>query len=136
MIGIEKAAEVLGLSPRQVYRRITTLRPTLRPHIRKGENGRLLLDGSGVEILRRAEALRGEGYTIRQAVDVIRDEMREKERSGPGQATSDGRLIEVLKEEIRRLHEEARWLHDRIEELTRLALPRPRRRLLAWLRSR
>lgn len=136
MIGIEKAAEVLGLSPRQVYRRITTLRSTLRPHIRKGDNGRLLLDGSAVEILRRAEALRGEGYTIRQAVDRIRDEIRGKEGREPGEATgSDGRLIEVLKEEIERLHEENRWLRSRVEELTQLALPRPRR-WLPWRRSR
>lgn len=131
MIGIEKTAEVLGLTPRQVYRRVTTLRPTLSPYLRKGDNGRLLLDGSAVEILRRAEVLRSEGHTLRQAVDLITEEINGKQGREPGQATgSDGKLIEVLQEEILYLRKEVAWLRSQVDQL---ALPRPRRRWLAWL---
>jgi len=133
MIGIEKAGEVLGLSPRQVYRRVSSLRPILAPYLKKGENGRLLFDGSGVEILRRAEALRREGYTLRQAFDHIREEMRGKEGGEPGRTIgSDGRLVEVLERENAHLRGEVAFLRARIEEMTPLALPRPRRRWLAW----
>lgn len=146
MVTIEQAANALGLTPRQVYRRISIVRPLLAPYIRKGQNGALLLDGSAIEILRRAEDLRKAGLTVAEAVAGITEEMGGNGRGDPGRAIGklpesdpwelllrekDARIAE-LQAQVDRLVEENTWLRDRLEELQRLALPAPRRRWWAW----
>lgn len=138
MLTIEHAAVTLGLTPRQVYRRVALARPMLSPYIRKGEKGKLLLDPGAIEVLRRAEEFRKEGVSIREALAMIRDEMSGNERGNLGQA--DGDLAETWKlllaekdKRIKALEDEVAFLRRRVEELTPLALPRSRPRLLAWL---
>ena len=75
MIGIEKAANALGLSTRQLYRRISAARPLVAPYLRRGENNALLLDGSAIEILRTIEDYRKTGITVEDAVERIADEV-------------------------------------------------------------
>jgi len=142
MVTIEEAAKHLGLTPRQVYRRVSTVRPLLAPYIRRGANGALLLDGSALEILRRAEDLRKAGLTVAEAVARIAEEMGGNGRGEPGRATGeppesgpwelllrekDARIRE-LQAQVERLAEENAWLRERLEELQRLALPKPKRR--------
>lgn len=131
MLPINEAATALGLTPRQTYRRVSSLRSILSPHIRRGDKGKLLLDSSALEILKRAEGLRSEGVTITDAMSTIRDEIGGN--NGSEQERADGnlvQLVEVLQRENTRLMEEVLWLRSRVDELTPLALPRPRR----WLR--
>jgi len=135
MLPINEAAAALGLTHRQTYRRISTLRPILAPHIRRGEKGKLLLDSSAIEILRRAEALRSEGLTIPDAMATIRDEMSGSAGGEAGRATGNADLVDVLRRENEHLRDEIRWLRAQVDELRPLALPRPRR-WFAWIRGR
>ena len=50
-------------------------------------------------------------------------------------STDQAKLIETLEREISHLQGEISFLRARVEELTPLALPRPRRGLFAWLRG-
>ncbi len=146
MIGIEEAATALGLTPRQVYRRISTVRPVLAPYIRRGENNAILLDGSAIEILRAVEDYRQRGETVEEAVRRVDIEINgngkgeRRETCGkPAEGLAEGlfrelllekdRTIEVLKEENERLRSE-------VDRLLPLALPAPRpRRWLFWRRQ-
>lgn len=138
MLPIEDAAVTLGLTPRQVYRRVSAVRSLLAPYIRRGQNGKLLLDPSAVEILRRAEDLRREGLTINEAVAKIKDEIAGKLGGEVGKPTSElperelwERLLNEKDARINALEAEVAFLRRRVEELTPLALPKPRR-WLAW----
>ena len=75
MIGIDQAASALGLTPRQVYRRIAAARPVLSGYLKRGENNALLLDGSAIEILRAIEDYRKSGLTLTEAVERILEEV-------------------------------------------------------------
>ena len=75
MIGIDQAASSLGLTPRQVYRRIAAARPVLSQYLKRGENNALLLDGSAIEILRAMEDYRKSGLTLTEAVERILEEV-------------------------------------------------------------
>ena len=75
MIGIDQAASALGLTPRQVYRRIAAARPVLSEYLKRGDNNALLLDGSAIEILRAIEDYRKSGLTLTEAVERILEEV-------------------------------------------------------------
>lgn len=130
MLPINEAATALGLTRRQTYRRVSTMRPLLAPFIRKGEKGKLLLDSSAVEILRRAEALRREGLAVVDAVATIKEEINGNGESEQERPTGNEELVQALRERIAEQGKEIAWLRARIEELTPVALPRPR----WWLR--
>ena len=136
MTGIEQAAKALGLTERQVYRRISDARPVLSAHIRKGENNKLLLDGSAIEILRTVEDYRKSGLTVSQSVERIQDSISEKTPENAGKPKGNGPelaepfklLIEAKDETISGLKERVAFLEARVEYLEPLALPRPRPR--------
>jgi hypothetical protein len=94
VIGIEKAAGVLGLSTRQVYRRISAARPVVSPYLRRGENNALLLDGSAIEILRAIEDYRKTGITVEEAVELIAGEVggkhQETHKGNGGKPSENG----------------------------------------------
>lgn len=108
MITIEQAAQTLGLSERQTYRRISSARPILSPYLRRGPNNALLLDPGALEILRRAEDLRRAGVTIETALTTITEEMAGKLGGEPGNTAGKPagevaalrELIETLKAEL------------------------------------
>ena len=135
MLPINEAAAALGLTHRQTYRRVSTLRPLLAPYLRKGEKGKLLLDSSALEILRRAEALRSEGFTVNEAMATIKEEISGNVRGEDRKGTGNEELVEALRRENEHLRSEVAWLRSRVDELTPLALPR-RRSFLAWIRGR
>ena len=151
MIGIEQAADALGLTTRQVYRRLSAVRPVLSGHLRRGENNRLLLDGSAVEILRAVEDYRKAGVTVDQAIERIRDSVGgkpggnggEPEGNAPGVPepwahiiAAKDETIRTKDETIRMLQEEAAHLREEVARLLPLALPAPRRGFFARLRLR
>jgi len=104
MIGIEQAAKALGLSERQMYRRISAVRPVRSGHIGKGENNRLLLDGSAIEILRAVEDYRKSGFSVSQSIERIRDSISGKP-AGNGPTMSDPWLRALIEEKDQRIAE-------------------------------
>jgi len=134
MLTIEQASNALGLSARQLRRRLEATRPLLASYVRRGEKNRLLLDGSAIEILRAIEDRRSSGYTVEQAMAVVADSMKaneaDKREPANGQrAGSVDPLRELIEEKDKRIHaleSEIAFLRRRVEELTPLALPRPR----------
>jgi len=139
MIGIEQAAKALGLSERQVYRRLSSARPVLSGHIGKGENNRLLLDGSAIEILRAVEDYRKSGLSVSQSIERIRDSIggNPPENGGKpaGNPSEPWHIVIAAKDEtIRTLQAENEHLRSEVERLLPLALPKPRRRFLTFLR--
>jgi DNA-binding transcriptional MerR regulator len=138
---INDVAKVLGVSVRGIRLRVDALDGVLDPHLRQGENNRTLFDGEALAILRRLEDLRqAESISIRQAASRIREELDENGADPLRQSTSIDASSEILWRElveekdarIRSLEGEVSFLRLRVEELTPLALPRPRR-WLGWL---
>jgi len=140
---IEDVAKALGVSVRGVRLRVDALREIIDAHLRQGENNRLLFDGEALAILRRLEELRNAtGITIRQAASQVREELDPNKTNKQSQSTSqpasrDALAVEnqLLRQQVERLEEEVRWLRSRVDTLTPLALPRPRR-WFGWLHPR
>ena len=132
MLTIEEAARSLGLSARQLRRRLEDTRPLLSRYIRRGPNNRLLLDGGAIEVLRAIEDYRANGYTVKQAMDAIADsiEGKEQDKGGRSIGKQPGEVWEMLIAEkdarIQALESEVAFLRERLKELTPRALPRPR----------
>jgi DNA-binding transcriptional MerR regulator len=130
MMGIEEAAKVLGLSDRQLRRRIEATEPLIAPYLRRGEKNRLLLDQGAVEILRAIEDRRATGRTLADARTFVAVSVRGEHGSEAGRAsgqtpaTSSGEVAA-----LRELIDELRNERDHWRELaqSRLALPAPRR---------
>ena len=88
MVTIEEAARELGLTPRQLYRRIAAARRQLAPYLRRGRNGALVLNETALEILRIAEDLRqASGITV---TDAIAEALKEYAPNGNGHAGNPG----------------------------------------------
>ena len=134
MLTIEQASQALGLSARQLRRRLEATKPLLASYVRRGEKNRLLLDGSAIEILRAIEDRRANGYTVEQAMAVVVDSIKaneasKREPSNGQRAGNVDPLRELIEEKDKRIHaleSEIAFLRRRVEELTPLALPRPR----------
>ena len=134
MLTIEQASQALGLSARQLRRRLEATKPLLASYVRRGDKNRLLLDGSAIEILRAIEDRRVNGQTVEQAMSAVADSIRGNE-AGKQEPTNGQRagsvdpLRELIEEKDARIHaleSEVTFLRRRVEELTPLALPRPR----------
>jgi len=140
MLTVEQASQALGLSLRQLRRRLEATRPLLAPYMRRGEKNRLLLDGGAIELLRAIEDYRSNGYTVEQAMAAVADSIErdkaDKQEPTSGKRAGNERLLARLIEEkdarIHALESEVDFLRRRVEELTPLALPR-RRGLWRWL---
>jgi len=143
MLTVEQAAKTLGMTPRQLRRRLEATAPLLAPYMGRGEKNRLLLDYGAIKILQEIEARRANGRTLREAVELVAVELRGKQGgelgqdsgqtgggllqgNGNGHVNSTALLIEELRSRIRFLEEENRRLWGLVEDLKeRLALPKP-----------
>ena len=147
---LQETAEALGLSYKQAFRRLSVVRHLIPEHIKRGDNGVLILDGGAVEVLRRLEAFRKEGRTLREAAGLIAEELRGNGGGNPGEALETAppgngevmalrELIEELRRDRDHWRDLALKLQEQVEELQRLALPRPRTpwwaRLARWSRK-
>jgi len=145
MFTLEEAARAVGLSERQLRRRVEATAPLLAPYVRRGDKNRLLLDQGAVEILRDVEARRASGATLQDArawvaVSVRGEHGSEQGRvdGAPGASAEPVRveswavsaLIEEKDRTIRRLEAENDRLRTEVDRLLPLALPAPRRRSL------
>ena len=145
-----EASKTLGVTPRQLRRRLEAAAPLLAPYIRRGDKNRLLLDHGAIEMLRAIEDRRAEGYTLEEAIRWVAESMggehrghrgEDKEQTGVNTLAKDGYelnlLIDELRDRIRFLEEENRRLWGLVGDLKdQLALPAPRvrRGLFGWLR--
>jgi hypothetical protein len=143
MLTLEEAAKTLGISRRQLRRRLEAARPVLAPYIRRGDKNRLLLDYGAIEILRRLQDIQARGRTMREALAEIQESLRGNHWSQPGpdvgqapgqsSAASDAMafLIDELRARIRYLEDENRWLRTMLadfqQRLPALPAPAPRR---------
>lgn len=134
MFTLEEAARAVGLSERQLRRRVEATGPLLAPFVRRGDKNRLLLDQGAVEILRAVEERRTSGATLADArafvaVSVRGDEGSEAGRaSGQAPATPSGEVA-ALRELIDELRRDRDHWRELAVSLQTLALPAPRRSL-------
>lgn len=135
MFTLEEAARAVGLSERQLRRRVEATGPLLAPFVRRGDKNRLLLDQGAVEILRDVEARRASGATLADARDWVAVSVRGDEGSeagrASGQAPATSGEVAALRELIAELRDERDRLRAEVDRLLPLALPAPRRR--PWL---
>lgn len=130
---IEEAAKSVGLSTRQLRRRLEATAPLLAPYVRRGEKNAVLLDAGAVEILRAIEGRRATGTTLEDAVTWVADGMRRKDESEHGRgdretpAATSGELavLRELVEELRR--DRDHWRDMAVKLQDQLALPSPSR---------
>lgn len=143
MLTTEQAARAVGLSERQLRRRIEATGPLLSPYLRRGEKNRVLLDPGAVEILRAVEDRRASGATLTDAAAWVAVSMRGEQGSEQGRA--DGQTGEAIRSGetaiLRELVEELRTDRDHWRSLAlslqgQLALPRPRRGFLGLFKRR
>ena len=138
MLTMEQAAAAVGVSPRQLRRRVEATRPLLPPFIRRGEKNRVLLDPGAVEILRAVEDRRASGATLTDATAWVAVSMRGeqgseqgrgRERTGKPETTHSGEaaVLRELVEDLRHDRDHWRALALRLQDQV-LALPAPRRR--------
>lgn len=151
---------ILGLSYRQLRERLDALATVdglLVSQVAKGSRGRLEYSPAVLQMLRDLAKVAGnEGKNLRQAAKSLSREIH-----GDGERERDAELadldvkgvslvaqVEILEHRLRdkdaviaakdaqisQLQSEVAFLRARVEELTPLALPRPRRRWVAWLR--
>jgi len=140
MITMEEAAKSVGLSDRQLRRRIEVCRPLLAPYIRRGDKNRVLLDHGAVQILRAVEDRRAMGATLEEATAYVADSISGEQRSEQELASGQTRgedsswkiVIEGKDERIADLKERVAFLEARVEYLEPLALPKPTPR--RWFR--
>jgi hypothetical protein len=140
---IQELTQVLGYSKDQIRVRLDRFAQPLQGHVRKGQFNRIEVDDSGLMILQRAKQLEVQHGDLRTVQSLLRVETEtsntETEETTDGNGTKhvsvdQTKLIETLEREIDHLQGEIDFLRARVEELTPLALPRPRRGLFAWLR--
>ncbi|MEM3658320.1 MAG: hypothetical protein QXQ66_07905 [Candidatus Hadarchaeum sp.] len=88
VLTIENVVTTLGITQRGVGLRINLLSDLLDAHLRRGLKNQLLFDDSALAILKRLEEVRRlDGLSLRQAAQVVREEMqrqRGKVSSGEG----------------------------------------------------
>ena len=140
---IQELTQVLGYTKDQIRVRLDRFAEPLQGHVRKGQFNRIEVDDSGFMILQRAKQLEYQHGDLRTVQSLLRVESetnnaKVKDRTDKDRTKHDSsdqtKLIETLEREISHLQGEISFLRARVEELTPLALPRPRRGFLAWLR--
>lgn len=144
---------ILGLSYPQLRKRLDSLARVdglLDGQVSKGHNGKLEYSPAVLEMLREIDSLASKpGKDMEQAAQELRAKLEGNGGKGVATAASNRvnlgsnplevevhylkRMVGERDNRIRQLEDEVCFLRARVEELTPLALPRPRR-WLGWLR--
>lgn len=118
----------------QVRDRLDLLSPILNEGFHRGTRGKILVQDNVLAALRRMCEIEREGLSPKEAQSQILQQLG----NGAGKRLAklgegDGKLIEALEREIKRLEGEVASLRTQVDLLTPLAFPGPRRRWFAWL---
>jgi DNA-binding transcriptional MerR regulator len=141
MYDLKEAAELLGLSPRQVRRRIEETRPLIAPYLRRGAQNRIILTSDAIQILRAIEDRRKAGRTLAEAMQEIADSIRANASGDlrpdrpldPPENAANEVLVKELRERIAFLEAEVARLWSLVSDLKQtLALPAPAQRRAWW----
>jgi len=134
MFTIEEAAKAVGLSERQVRRRIEATTPLLSPYLRRGEKNRLLLDQGAIEILRAVEDRRASGRTLDEAKAWVTvsvsgkqgGKLGQEQRETASDSAPQSGEVAVLREYIEELKRDRdHWREMAVKLQDQLALPMP-----------
>jgi len=82
MYGIKEIAEILGLSEKQVRRRLSLIFPHLDGHCRKGPRGKILVDERGLELLREMVLRERSGSSVKDAAASVLELLQGTNRNG------------------------------------------------------
>jgi len=149
MYGIEELKQATGYTDSQVRDRLGLLSPILGEDLHRGKRGKILVGDKILATLRRMAELESQGLSPKEAQGRILEELGNGHKDGET-TFAQGRprspevaVLRELVEELRRDREHWRdmalKLQSQVEELQRLALPRPRTpwwaRLARWYRS-
>jgi DNA-binding transcriptional MerR regulator len=141
MYDLKGAAELLGLTPRQVRRRVEETKLLVAPYLRRGEKNRLILTSDAIQILRAIEDRRKAGKTLAEAMEEVAESMKEKASGDlrpdrpldPPESAANDALIKELRERIAFLEAEVARLWGLVSDLKQtLALPAPAPRRPWW----
>jgi DNA-binding transcriptional MerR regulator len=141
MYDLKEAAQLLGLTPRQVRRRVEESRPLIAPYLRRAEKNRLILTSDAIQILRAIEDRRKAGKTLAEAMEEVAESMKEKASGDlrpdrpldPPESAANDALIKELRERIAFLEAEVARLWGLVSDLKQtLALPAPAPRRSWW----
>ena len=124
MLSVDDLTDALGLSDSAVRRRIKALDGVIDDHIKRGDKSKLLVDSSGLELLRRLEDLRKQGRTIKESVNQIEEETGNSEDAEPSETltkpTANQRegagREELLREQIDQLQDRVDYLKNQVEK--------------------
>ena len=135
--GITDLEKAVGFTVNQLRDRLDLLSPIFAEDLQRGKRGKILVGDKILAALRRMVELERDGLSPKVAQGVIVREVGNGDGNGStifaeGWSTSED-LVKELRRQIEDQRREIDWLRARVEELTPLALPRPRRRF-AWLR--
>ena len=142
MYAITDLKKAVGYTINQLRDRLDLLSPIFVEDCQRGKRGKILVGDKILAALRRMQELENQGLSPKVAqAEIIREvgngDRKEQTTFGEGLRTSgNGELVEELRRQIDYLRRENEWLRGRIEELTPLALPRPRRRWWPFRRIR
>jgi len=75
MHSIKELADILGYSVYQLRDRLDLLRPWFDQYTQRGEKNKILVDGSGLEILRRFKGMEDRGVSLKEIPDKIQTEL-------------------------------------------------------------
>ena len=120
MLEISDMADALGLSEKQVRRRVKALDPIIGKHKKRGENNKLIFDSGALEMVRRMEDLRKtDGKTIEESAEQIRTEIEGngRQKAAEKQKESNEPNIIALKVENKQLKARVNDLKEQIEYL-------------------
>ena len=119
MYTIQDLMRILGLTEDQVRERLDHYGPLLRPHLRRGTRNRILLNHSGLEILRHALEYEKSGRTLAEVRELLREELAQKPAAQPPSPETEllTKLLETKEKEIERLEAQLREKDKQIESL-------------------
>jgi len=152
MYAIADLARITGFTSNQIRDRLALLSPIFSNDVHRGKRGKILVGDDLLAALRRMAELERDGLSPKVAQSVIVRELGGNDGKGKtmfvegGQGSTQEALIARVQllelrlqdkdELIKQLQSEVAFLRARIEELTPLALPHPRRGLFSWLSLR
>lgn len=123
MYSIKDLADLLNLSTDQVRNRLDVLGPTLDQFTKRGAKNKILIDNSGLELLRKVLDLEDEGLSFKEIQSRLNQELSDNGQE-PKTTLDQAELIKEkdrsinrLEEQIEELRQDKRFLQDRVTEL-------------------